>query len=156
MSAFGPKQTLLVAPHMSASGRKADLTCCGAKSPFRPERTLASQFSPRGNLIKKCFPNCFRLHRFKFKGRPPPTVILTLNRGVLHGGTPKISSLSRSQKRADSYWHHDGDRVYRAESNGCWGANTTSKCGRSASGRGHSIRRGAYFSNMSACLAEWQ
>ena len=29
MSAFGPKQTSLVAPHMSAFGGKADMTSCG-------------------------------------------------------------------------------------------------------------------------------
>ena len=29
MSAFGPKRTSLVAPHMSAFGGKADLTFCG-------------------------------------------------------------------------------------------------------------------------------
>jgi hypothetical protein len=29
MSAIGPKQTSLVAPHMSAFGGKADMTICG-------------------------------------------------------------------------------------------------------------------------------
>jgi hypothetical protein len=29
MSAFGPKRTSLVAPHMSAFGGKADMTLCG-------------------------------------------------------------------------------------------------------------------------------
>ena len=29
MSAFGPKRTSLVAPHMSAFGGKADMTVCG-------------------------------------------------------------------------------------------------------------------------------
>jgi len=29
MSAFGPKRTSLVAPHMSAFGGKADITVCG-------------------------------------------------------------------------------------------------------------------------------
>jgi hypothetical protein len=30
MSAFGPKRTLLVAPHMSAFGGKADMAYCSA------------------------------------------------------------------------------------------------------------------------------
>jgi hypothetical protein len=30
MSAYGPKRTSLVAPHMSAFGGKADMTFCGA------------------------------------------------------------------------------------------------------------------------------
>ena len=29
MSAIGPKRTSLIAPHMSAFGRKADMTVCG-------------------------------------------------------------------------------------------------------------------------------
>jgi hypothetical protein len=40
MSAFGPKRTSLVAPHMSAFGGKADMTFCGAMSAFDPKRTL--------------------------------------------------------------------------------------------------------------------
>jgi hypothetical protein len=39
MSAFGPKRTSLVAPHMSAFEGKADITCCDAKSAFDPKRT---------------------------------------------------------------------------------------------------------------------
>jgi hypothetical protein len=31
MSAFGPKQTFLVAPHMSAFRGKADMTFCGVR-----------------------------------------------------------------------------------------------------------------------------
>ena len=34
MSAFGPKQTLAVALHMSAFGGKADITFCGAHVGF--------------------------------------------------------------------------------------------------------------------------
>jgi hypothetical protein len=34
MSAFGPKQTSLVASHMSAYGGKADMTLCGANVRF--------------------------------------------------------------------------------------------------------------------------
>jgi hypothetical protein len=56
------------------------------------------------------------------KIRLSPAGILILNRGALHGGAPKISSLARSQKRANPYWHHDDNRMYRAESNECWRA----------------------------------
>jgi hypothetical protein len=64
MSAFGPKQTWAVAPHMSAFGGKADMALCGnsllrsllgAKqtwlialhmSAFDPKRTSATAFKP--------------------------------------------------------------------------------------------------------------
>jgi len=39
MSAFGPKRTSLVAPHMSAFGGKADMTFGGANVCFNPKRT---------------------------------------------------------------------------------------------------------------------
>jgi len=42
MSAFGPKRTSLVAPHMSAFGGKADMTVCGnplLRSLFGVKRT---------------------------------------------------------------------------------------------------------------------
>jgi hypothetical protein len=38
MSAFGPKQTLLIAPHMSAFGNKADKPFCSASVGGRGER----------------------------------------------------------------------------------------------------------------------
>src|SRR5262245_56712423 len=64
MSAFGPKQTSLVAPHMSAFGGKADMTVCGGllsrsllgvkrtcrfaahMSAFDPKRTSRSDMLP--------------------------------------------------------------------------------------------------------------
>jgi hypothetical protein len=50
MSAIGPKRTLLIAPHMSAFGGKADMTFCGnplSRSLFGAKRTclLALQMS---------------------------------------------------------------------------------------------------------------
>src|SRR5215471_9995835 len=63
MSAIGPKLTSLVAPHMSASGGRADMTVCGCllsrsllgvkqtwagavhMSAFDPKRTLARSFN---------------------------------------------------------------------------------------------------------------
>jgi hypothetical protein len=50
-SAYGPKQTSVVAPHMSAFGGKADMTLCGnplSRSPLGAKRTclIAAQMSP--------------------------------------------------------------------------------------------------------------
>jgi hypothetical protein len=39
MSAFGPKQTSQVAPHMSAFGGKADMTFCSAMAILGHKRT---------------------------------------------------------------------------------------------------------------------
>jgi hypothetical protein len=58
MSAFGPKRTSLVAPHMSAFGGKADMTVCGSplsRSLLGAKRTWAfashmSAFDPKRNL----------------------------------------------------------------------------------------------------------
>jgi hypothetical protein len=41
MSAIGPKQTWISAPHMSAFRGKADMTFCTHMSAFDPKRTLA-------------------------------------------------------------------------------------------------------------------
>jgi hypothetical protein len=38
--AFGPKQTCLVAPHMSAFGGIADMTCCDANVRFLPKADI--------------------------------------------------------------------------------------------------------------------
>src|SRR5262245_39405557 len=80
MSAFGPKRTLLVAPHMSAFGGKADMTGCacllsrsllGVKrtstialhmSAYDPKRTspLNSRWSAVEPKTKEAAPNTSR------------------------------------------------------------------------------------------------
>ena len=50
MSAFGPKQTSSVAPHMSAFGVRADMTCCDANVCFWPKADIpfaATEMSAR-------------------------------------------------------------------------------------------------------------
>jgi hypothetical protein len=42
LSAFGPKQTSLVAPHMSALGGKADMLCCGGHVRERAKADIRS------------------------------------------------------------------------------------------------------------------
>ena len=72
MSAFGPKQTSMVAPHMSAIGGKADFTVCenplsrsllGVKrtslfaahmSAFDPKRTSGRRATPFKALVSIC------------------------------------------------------------------------------------------------------
>jgi len=50
MSAIGPKQTSLVAPHMSAFGSKAGMTFYSANVYFGPKEDRASTLQcPKGN-----------------------------------------------------------------------------------------------------------
>jgi len=70
MSAFGPKRTSLVAPHMSAFGGKADMTVCGnplSRSLLGVKRTCRfalhmSAFDPKRTSDRR-------------RSGPPPIVI---------------------------------------------------------------------------------
>src|SRR5262245_12825740 len=64
MSAFGPKRTSLVAPHMSAFGGKADMTVCGSplsRSLLGVKRTFAAKFIVTHNSLAARGFQSFRL-----------------------------------------------------------------------------------------------
>ena len=52
MSAFGPKRTSLVAPHMSAFVGKADMTFCGAHVCFRPKADIVARITGRNFVLQ--------------------------------------------------------------------------------------------------------
>src|SRR5262245_60793660 len=55
MSAFGPKQTLLIAPHMSAFGGKADIGCARSGGTISKIRYgIQWHVQPRWDTISDC------------------------------------------------------------------------------------------------------
>src|SRR5262245_25079049 len=82
MSAFGPKQTSLVATHMSAFGGKADMT-------------LASHGVLRWSRLLKMAPRQYRFIRHE-TGATGPTLMSDIPRLVRTGSIPRYETSGRA------------------------------------------------------------